>query len=108
MKNILALSFLLKRQDIGLVSVQEDFGSAGIFAPIYEAISAVFAQMEREFITQRMSGGRRAKAATGGYSGGKAPYGYQSVRGSKSLELCEKEVPLVKRILNYANRKTEQ
>lgn len=90
--------FLLKRQDISLISVQEDFGSAGIFAPIYEAISAVFAQMEREFITQRMSGGRRAKAATGGYSGGKAPYGYQSVRGSKSLELCEKEVPLVKRI----------
>ena len=65
--------FLLKRQDISLISVQEDFGSAGIFAPIYEAISAVFAQMEREFITQRMSGGRRAKAATGGYSGGKAP-----------------------------------
>ena len=90
--------YLLRRNNIELISASEDFAKEGTMSYVYEAISALFAQMEREFIKTRMSGGRKVKAAQGGYSGGKAPYGYKSEKGSKVLTVCDEEVPLVKRI----------
>ena len=97
-ENYFAYRYLLKRRNIEVISVQEDFGSAGMFKPMLEAMSAAFAEIERAFIAMRMSDGRAAKASKGGYSGGKAPYGYKSKKGSKKLTLCEEEVPLVRRI----------
>lgn len=97
-ENYFAYRYLLKRRNIEVISVQEDFGSAGMFKPMLEAMSAAFAEIERAFINMRMTDGRLAKASKGGYSGGKAPYGYKSKKGSKQLMLCEEEVPLVRRI----------
>ena len=90
--------YMLKRNNIDVISISEDFGSAGMYAPVYEAITAVFAQMERQFIAARMGGGRAVKAARGGYSGGKAPYGYCARRGDKSLAINEAEAVMVRRI----------
>lgn len=45
----------------------------------------VFSQIERGMIAKRMSGGRKAKAASGGYAGGRPPYGYMADRKTKEL-----------------------
>lgn len=93
--------YAFKRMNIELLSVNEDFGSAGTFAPIYEAITAAFAQMEREMIAMRMSGGRSVKATKGGYAGGKAPYGYIAEKGSRVLTVNEDEAAVVREIFAY-------
>lgn len=97
--------YTFKRNNINLISVAEDFGSAGKLAPIYEAVTAVFAQMEREMIAARMGGGRQIKAARGGYSGGKPPYGYSAERGSRVLTVNEDEAKLVRRIFELRDKK---
>lgn len=90
--------YTFKRNNIELISVAEDFGEAGRFAGIYEAITASFAQMERELISERMGGGRRVKASRGGYAGGKAPYGYATKKGSRVLTVNEEEAKIVRRV----------
>lgn len=85
---------LLMRKDIKLISVAEDFGMYGAYAPILEAFTAVMANIERENINKRMSGGRKVKAAKGGYSGGNAPMGYKAVDGQ--LVINEEEAKVVR------------
>jgi len=46
---------------------------------------SVFAQLERDTITERLSGGRKQKAKDGGYAGGNAAIGYFTERGKKAL-----------------------
>ena len=87
---------LLRKKNIKLISIAEDFGQFGVFANMLEAFTLCVAEMERENITKRTSGGRNAKAALGGYSGGRAPLGYCSDHGA--LVLNPVEVPVVKRI----------
>lgn len=97
-ENFYGFKYLLKRNNIDVISVAEDFGEFGMYQPIYEAISTAFAQLERNFIAMRMSGGRMAKAAKGGFAGGKAPLGYKAERGSKKLVIEPKEAELVRLI----------
>jgi site-specific DNA recombinase len=86
----------LLRKRIELYSVQEDFGAMGEFAPMLEALVMVIAQQERININKRTTAGRKIKAARGGYSGGKAPYGYIATGGV--LEINETEAAAVRRI----------
>lgn len=90
--------YKLKSKGMELISAnsQEDFGGLGIFAPVIETLIAVMAEQERERINQRMTSGRDIKSKQGGYSGGKAPYGYKAVDGE--LVINEKESENVKRI----------
>lgn len=97
-ENFYGFKYLLKRNNIDVISVAEDFGEFGMYQPIYEAISTAFAQLERNFITMRMSGGRMAKAAKGGFAGGKAPFGYKAERGSKKLTVEPREAEIVRLI----------
>lgn len=72
---------ILRKKDVQLISIFEDFGQFGAFANMLEAFILCAAKMERENITKRTSGGRRQKAKRGGYSGGKAPMGYKAEKG---------------------------
>ena len=65
-----------------LISVAEDFGPHDPYSKVYEAISAAFADLERDLIRDRTSAGRAVKAAAGGYSGGRVPIGYKLVDGA--------------------------
>lgn len=67
---------LLKKKEIELISVAEDFGEFGIMAHFLEAFTLCVAEMERKNITQRTLSGRMQKAGKGGYAGGRPPYGY--------------------------------
>ena len=87
---------LLTKKNIKLISVSEDFGIYGAFAPILEAFSMCVAQMERDNITMRTSAGRNAKARQGGWAGGPIPIGYRLV--NKQLVVDEREREVVRDI----------
>ena len=83
---------LLIKKDVKLISIAEDFGQFGVFANMLEAFTLCVAEMERENITKRTSGGRKAKASKGGYSGGRPPYGYTPFNGKLVIVPEEAEV----------------
>lgn len=85
---------LLKKKDIKLISIAEDFGQFGAFASILEAFTICVAELERENINKRTSSGRKIKASRGGYSGGKAPMGYKVE--NKQLVINPEEAEVVK------------
>ena len=86
---------MLLKKDIKLISISEDFEAFGVFAPMLEAFTLCVADMERQNINKRTSSGRKAKAKTGGYSGGRAPMGYKVQ--NKELVINEEEAPVVLR-----------
>jgi DNA invertase Pin-like site-specific DNA recombinase len=57
-----------------------------------------FAQLERAMIVQRMSKGRAAKAAAGGYAYGSPPFGWRSEGGE--LVADERVAPILRRIMD--------
>lgn len=87
---------MLMKKDIQLVSIAEDFGQFGVFSSMLEAFTLCVAEMERQNITKRTSSGRKLKAAKGGYSGGRAPYGYHVKNGK--LEIAPEEAEVVRTI----------
>ena len=85
---------MLRKKDVGLISVAEDFGQMGAFANMLEAFTLCVAEMERDNIKKRTAGGRKIKASRGGYSGGRAPMSYKIENGR--LVINEEEAPAVR------------
>lgn len=90
----------LRKRDIQIISVAEDFGELGAYSVILDAMLAAIAEVERMNINARTSGGRKQKASKGGYSGGKEPYGYRSI--DRNLVIVPEEAKIVKEV--YALR----
>lgn len=90
------VKYCLKKKNIELKSVSEDFGQMGAFAGIMESLSMFIAEQERINIAKRTSGGRKLKAAAGGYSGGRAPYGYKIKDGQ--YEVVYEEAEMVRKV----------
>ena len=86
----------LNQKNVQLVSVAEDFGSMGAFAPVLEAFIVAMAQVERETIRTRTLGARRIKSSTGQHAAGRAIYGYDIKE--KRRVINEKEAAVVKEI----------
>lgn len=82
----------LLRKNIKLISICEDFGQFGVFANMLKAFTLTCAEMERDNINKRTSEGRKIKAARGGYSGGRPPYGYTPQNGKLVIVPEEAEV----------------
>ena len=87
---------LLRKKNVQLVSVSEDFGQLGVFANMLEAFTLCVAEMERQNISKRTSSGRAVKASHGGYSGGRPPYGYRAQNGT--LVIVEDEADIVRTV----------
>ena len=87
---------MLKKKNIALISISEDFGQFGVFSSILEAFTMCVAEMERDNINKRTSMGRGVKASQGGYSGGRPPFGY-TVQ-NKQLLIVPEEAKLVSEI----------
>lgn len=87
----------LKQMNLELISVKEDWSAQDkLTAMILENFMAVVAEIEKENIRIRMSGGRKQKAKRGGYAGGRAPMGYRIEDGR--LVINEDEAPAVRRL----------
>ncbi len=83
---------LLRKKNITLISIAEDFGKFGVFSDMLESFTLCVAKMERENINKRTSAGRAVKSSKGGYSGGRAPMGYRIENGSLIIDENEAKV----------------
>ncbi len=94
-----AYKSMLKDLDLEILSVAEDWSAQDkLTAMIIENFMAVAAEIERENIRIRTSGGRWIKANKGGYSGGRAPMGYRIE--NKRLVINEAEAEIVRFIFD--------
>lgn len=100
-------AYKIKLQEVGIkiVSVAEDFGRESMFTPLLEALTAAIAEVERNTITARTSGGRKVKASRGGYSGGRTPYGYRVDKNIKGMVIDEGQAEVVRLIFELKNNK---
>lgn len=86
------------KQNIELVSINESLDTSSPTGRAMIGMLSVFAQLERDTITERLSGGRKQKAKTGGYCGGNSAIGYANERGSKALSIDNSKSDTVKRV----------
>lgn len=93
-----AYKIRLQQVGIKIVSITEDFGQAGVLAPMLEAVTVAMAQVERGVIAARTSGGRAVKASRGGYSGGRTPYGYVADKNIKGMVIVPEQAEVVRKI----------
>lgn len=95
--------YVLEKRNIKLLSTQEVFPE-GDFANIYRALMLFVAEQERKNIAIRTGTGRKAKAAAGGYSGGRTAYGYKAENGR--LVIDETERPIVEFVFSEYKKGT--
>lgn len=85
--------YTLEKRNIKLLATEEEFSEGNELANVYRALMQFVAEQERKNIALRTGKGRSIKAACGGYSGGRRPYGYKVE--SKRLVIDEDERPIV-------------
>lgn len=90
---------------IGLVSMCENFNTQSPFGRAMIGILSVFAQLERDQITERMTMGRIGRAKAGYFAGGsKAPIGYTYTKAAGSdkatLTVDEYEASQVRKVFS--------
>jgi site-specific DNA recombinase len=96
---VTAVNDLSERHGVVVRSVTEPIDTATAMGRTIFAVLAGMAEQERAAITERTFGGRRAKAAQGGFAGGAAPYGYRKDK-SGGLVVDETEAAVVRRIFS--------
>ena len=96
--------YTLEKRNIKLLSTRERFVEGDDFANIYRSLLMFVAEQERRNIALRTSKGRLVKAQYGGYSGGRAPYGYKVQNGV--LVVNEEERPIVELIFEEHDKGT--
>lgn len=88
--------FMLGKKNVQLISATENFNDADPTVHAQMALMIFCAEQERRNIEMRTRAGRAVKSSRGGYSGGRPPYGYKTVRGVLTID--EAEAPVVKMI----------
>jgi len=92
---------------VGFKSVTESFDTTTPFGKAALGMMAVFAQLERETIVERVRMAKKESARQGRFMGGPAPFGYRYNSGSKKLEIDEVQVQNVRWIYDrYLSGKT--
>lgn len=82
-----------------LISTKEkDLASDDPMRKAFRQFMGIVAELEKAFITMRLSGGRINKARKGGYAGGAVPLGYKAK--DKELVIDEQRAELVKLIFS--------
>ena len=87
------------KNNIDFVSLQENFDTSSAFGRAMIGILSVFAQLERETITERSKMGKDARAKKGLWKGGSPPVGYDYANGE--LVINEYEAMQVKKIFSW-------
>lgn len=80
-----------------MVSVAEAFDTSTAAGRMFLQMLGSFAEFEKNTIVERTMGGKRQKAARGGYAGGKPPLGYRAQHGSGALVVDEDGAATVRR-----------
>ncbi|HWR09234.1 recombinase family protein [Sporomusa sp.] len=81
---------------VGFKSVTQPFDTTTAFGKAAIGMLAVFAQLERDQLIERVTDAKVEAAKQGRFMGGPVPYGYKHISGSKSVEIDEKESEIVR------------
>ncbi len=88
---------VFQKNNVAFISINENFDTSSPFGKACIGMMAVFAQLERDTITYRMSMGRNARGKAGKFTGnGNPPTGYDYVNGE--LVINEYEALQVKEV----------
>lgn len=99
---LMIIEDILLKNDVDFVSMNENFDTSTPFGKAMIGILAVFAQLEREQIKERMKMGKEARAKEGKFNGGGGiPYGYEYSDGR--LIVNDYEAMVIKKIFDLAN-----
>lgn len=96
----------LLKAGVEIVSATEPLRGQDPMMTAFRQMTAIFAQLEKSIIVQRMKAGRRVKASRGGFAGGRPPFGYRALRGALEVDAGRSET--VRRVfdLKRAKRRT--
>jgi site-specific DNA recombinase len=93
-----------KKLNVSLLSLKEpDLDSTDPMRKAFRQFMGIVSELEKTFITMRMSGGRINKARKGGYAGGFTALGYTSK--NKELQLDEEQAETIRTIFHMKRRK---
>lgn len=82
---------VFEKHDVGFTSMTENFDTSSPFGKAVLGVLAVFAQLERDKITERTTMGKKARAAEGKWHGSKwVPIGYNYENGLLQVNEYEK------------------
>jgi len=98
-KDIIEIDTALREAGVDIVFLREGIDTSTPTGELYRNIMAAVAQFEGRLIYERMSKGKRRKAAGGGYTGGWLPYGYRLEGGGAVV--VPKEAAVVKRLFRW-------
>lgn len=99
-KDVLVNLETMQLNDVNLICVEDGIDSSKDAGKLIISVLASVAEIERENIAAQTFAGRQEKAAKGLWNGGKAPYGYNLIKGSGKLEINENEAEIVKVIFD--------
>jgi site-specific DNA recombinase len=95
------LEDIFEPNGIGFKSATEAFDTTTPFGKAAIGMMAVFAQLERETIVERVRMAKKESARQGRFMGGIAPYGYRYNSVHKLLEIDELQAVIVRRIYDF-------
>jgi site-specific DNA recombinase len=93
---LMLLEDIFEPNGVGFKSVTESFDTTTPFGKAALGMMAVFAQLERETIVERVRMAKKESARQGRFMGGPAPYGYRYNPGAKRLEIDELQAQTVR------------
>ncbi|OPA76649.1 resolvase [Paenibacillus selenitireducens] len=93
-----------EKNNVSFNSHQEKIDTSTPFGKAMLGVLAVFAQLDRDMIIERLTAGRRQRVNEGKWYGGRIPFGYSWDKETQQLLVVPEEARIVKEIFNmYLN-----
>lgn len=94
------LEDVFEANGVSFKSATEPFDTSTPLGKAMLGILAVFAQLERDTIVERVTSGRRRRVRTGKWYGGRVPFGYRWNAEDEVLEIVPEQAELVKKVFS--------
>ena len=88
----------LKRIGVVFISKNEQFDTSSAMGEAMLKIILVFAELERQMTSERVSAVMLSRAGNGQWNGGKVPFGYSYSKENEEFKINEDEAEIVRRI----------
>ncbi len=91
----------IKKLGITFVSKNEQFDTSNAMGEAMLKIILVFAELERNMTSERVSAVMLSRASNGQWNGGRVPYGYSYDKETQEFSIIEEEAKIVQFIYDY-------
>ncbi|MFH1283833.1 MAG: recombinase family protein [bacterium] len=98
-KDVIEIDNFLRKHNVDTVFLREGVDTSTPTGALYRNIMSSVAEFEGKLIYERLSKGKREKAAEGGYVGGWLPYGY--AKNGEAIVIVKEEADVVEQIFQW-------